>query len=190
MIFSKRTYAAVASAFLFFSSTFSSSTGFAQTSCKNAFYKINKYDQIELVRSHSKRDGLHIYGVLIYGRNTQKALGSATEILGSVSYTIRENNIRVHRVVDRAELEGGNIFATLLDDVLKANPEVEKISMNVGPQHLSVSQMERLVQEPSWTGGNNPFLKVLQNAGLMVERAQMIPLMDQYSLVLVLKPVR
>lgn len=193
MIFSKKIDAAMACFILFFTCSASS----AEMACRNVFYKINKYDQIEVVRfevqrsepKRSQGQKIWLYTSQMYGRNTAKPLGSATEILGSISYTIREKNIRIHRVVDRPELEGGNIFATLIDDVLRAHPEVVQISMNVGSAHMSLQQMELLAQNPIRLDIENQFLNVIKSAGLQIERAQMISVMDQHSLVLVLRPI-
>lgn len=194
MLFSKKIGAVLAFAILLLSSTIA----FAEISCRNTFYKINNYDQFEVVRFEVDRSDQQkaqgqkswLYTSQMYGRNTTKPLGSATEILGSISYTVREKNIRIHRVVDRAELEGGNIFATLMDDVLRAHPEVEQISMNVGSSHVSVQQMVLLEQNPLRLDIDNQFLNVIQRSGLQIERAQMISVMNQYSLVLVLRPVQ
>lgn len=183
MIFFKNAGALIASSVLFFSAT----TGLAASSCKSSFLKFNNYDQIEVFHSKAVKEGLVVYTVQMYGRNNAFVLRPTSEILGSVSYTLRDQSLRIHRVLDRPELEGGNIFSTLLENVLVTNPQVDQISMNVGQSHVSVAQMEQLVQTKTLADIDSSFSKILQMNGLSIERAQMIPLMDQYSLVLVLR---
>jgi hypothetical protein len=184
MMFLKQKYAALVMLFIITGST----TGLAQGSCMQNFLRISQYNQqfLEISQNASKRTGTIKGSVFIVGRNTAWSRRQLSEILGGIYYTIRGESLRVNHVIDRPELRGGDIFYQLFQKLLAENQQIKKISMNIGSHTMSLEKMNEIATNPSIKPKDNSVTEVFDRLGLQIERAQVIPVGQNQSLVLVL----